>query len=291
MIKKGIILAGGTGSRLRPTTQSVNKQLLMLFDKPVIFYPLSILMLSDIKDILIIVNSGQINSFKSILGDGSKLGIKISYAEQKIASGIPEAFVIGEKFIANENVALILGDNFFHGQSLSKLLAEKSKNFKSGANIFLKEVSNPESYGVAKLKNNKIESIIEKPKKLISNKAITGLYFFDRNVVTYSKKLKPSKRNETEITDVIKIYHKKNTLDSTILGLGSIWSDTGTVEDMHEVSNYVSSINKIQSFKIACLEEIALNKKWVTKLSLKKFLKKNMSKSSYDNYLFKILNL
>lgn len=283
MIKKGIILAGGTGSRLYPTTLAVNKQLLMLYDKPVIFYPISILMLCNIKDILIIVNKGQTNNFKKLLGDGSNYGIKISYTEQNKPSGIPEAFILGENFIGKNNVALILGDNFFYGQSLGNILIETSKNFLLGSNIFLKQVKNPESYGVAKINSGKITKISEKPKKFFSNKAITGLYFFDKNVVKFAKKLKPSSRNETEITDLIKIYLKNNKLKYTSLGLGSIWSDTGTVDDMHEVSNYIASINKIQSFKIACLEEIALEKKWIKKNKIFKKNKKN--KSDYSKYI------
>jgi glucose-1-phosphate thymidylyltransferase len=289
LIKKGIILAGGTGSRLQPSTLATNKQLLMLYDKPVIFYPLSILMLSNIKDILIIVNKGQINNFKKILGDGSNYGIKINYQEQLKPTGIPEAFVIGEKFISNQNVALILGDNFFYGQSLGNILQEASKTFKRGANIFIKAVKNPENYGVAQVQNKKVSKIVEKPKKFISNKAITGLYFFDNRVINFAKNLKPSRRKETEITDLIKIYQKNKLLKVTNLGLGSIWSDTGTVEDMHEVSNYIASIDRIQSFKIACLEEIALDKKWTTKKKLRKKILKSISKNDYFRYIEKKL--
>ena len=208
MIKKGIILAGGSGTRLSPLTKSVNKQLLPINDKPMIFYPLSIMMLSNIKKILMIVNPGQIDNFKNLLGDGSKYGIEISYKIQDKPRGLPDAFNLGKNFINKDNVALILGDNFFYGQSLTKKL-EKSYTHKNGATIFLKEVSRPENYGVAKIKKNKIEKIIEKPKKFISNKAITGLYFFDKNVSEYTRKLKKSKRGELEITDLIKEYKKK----------------------------------------------------------------------------------
>ena len=196
MIRKGIILAGGLGTRMSPLTKAVNKQLLPIYDKPLIYYPLSILMLSKINDILIIVNKGQLSQFKKILPEGKNLGIKITYAEQKHPKGLPEAFIIGKKFIGNENVALILGDNFFYGQSLTEKLIECTK-LKSGAKIFVHPVSNPSQYGIAKIsKKNKILKIVEKPKKYFSNLAITGLYFFDNNVVKYSQNLKPSKRKE-----------------------------------------------------------------------------------------------
>lgn len=284
MIKKGIILAGGTGSRLFPSTFATNKQLLMLYDKPVIYYPLSILMLCNIRNILIIVNKGQTINFKKILGNGNQYGIKIQYKEQAKPTGIPEAFIIGKKFIANQNVALILGDNFFYGQGLGKILNLASKNFTEGANIFVKSVKNPENYGVVKIKNNQVLKIVEKPKKFISDKAILGLYFFDNKVTNFSKNLKPSKRNETEITDLIKVYHKNKNLKFESLGLGSVWSDIGTVEDMHEVSNYIASINRIQSFKIGCLEEIAIEKKWIGKKIMKKMLE-----NSYTNDYFKYI--
>jgi glucose-1-phosphate thymidylyltransferase len=290
MVKKGIILAGGTGSRLFPTTKAVNKQLLMLYDKPVIFYPLSILMLAGIKDILIIVNKGQINNFKLLLNNGENYGIKISYLEQENPTGIPEAFKIGKDFIKENNVALILGDNFFFGQSLGENLRKIFLNFKDGANIFLKKVKNPENFGVAKIKNQKVINIIEKPKSFISNNVITGLYLFDNKVTKYTMELKRSKRGETEITDLIRKYHKKDKLKFNMLGIGTIWSDTGTVEDMHEVSNYVSSINKIQNFKIACLEEIALIKNWVSKKQIQKELKKKRINNTYQFYLNKYLS-
>jgi glucose-1-phosphate thymidylyltransferase len=203
MISKGIILAGGYGTRLSPLTKAVNKQLLPIYDKPLIFYPLSVLMLANIKNILIIVNSKQTKHFKNLLGTGNRLGIKITYEEQKKPNGLPEAFKIGESFIKNDNVALILGDNFFYGQGLSGYL-EKSKTFNEGALIFLKKVKNPQDYGVAYLKKDKIKNLIEKPKKFISDKAITGLYYFDNKVIKYAKQLAPSKRGETEITDLLK---------------------------------------------------------------------------------------
>ena len=208
MINKGIILAGGSGTRLSPLTKAVNKQLLPIYDKPLIFYPLSILMLANIKNILMIVNPNQIDNFKSLLGDGKRFGIKIQYKIQKKPRGLPDAFILGKNFIKKDNVALILGDNFFYGQSLTYKL-EKSLLHSDGARIFLKKVKMPENFGVVKIVNNRIIKIVEKPKKFISNYAVTGLYFFDNNVVKYAKKLKPSKRGELEILDLIMKYKKK----------------------------------------------------------------------------------
>ena len=288
MIKKGIILAGGSGTRLSPLTKSVNKQLLPINDKPMIFYPLSIMMLSNIKKILMIVNPGQIDNFKNLLGDGSKYGIEISYKIQDKPRGLPDAFNLGKNFINKDNVALILGDNFFYGQSLTKKL-EKSYTHKNGATIFLKEVSRPENYGVAKIKKNKIEKIIEKPKKFISNKAITGLYFFDKNVSEYTRKLKKSKRGELEITDLIKEYKKKNKLKYELIGRGAIWSDAGKMEDLNNVSNYVRSVEKVQGLKIACLEEISLMKGWINKSKIKQNIK-FYGNCEYSEYLKKIIS-
>ena len=220
MIKKGIILAGGHGTRMSPLTKAVNKQLLPIYDKPLIFYPLSILMLAGIKDILIIVNQGQLQQFNKILPEGKNLGIKINYAQQEYPRGLADAFIIGEKFINKENVALILGDNFFYGQSLTEKLKECTK-LKSGAKVFLHTVSNPSHYGVVKInQKNKVLKIIEKPKKYLSNLAITGLYFFDNNVIKYTNSLKPSKRKEIEIVDLIKKYNKKNKLSVEFIGRG-----------------------------------------------------------------------
>ena len=288
MIKKGIILAGGSGTRLSPLTKSVNKQLLPINDKPMIFYPLSIMMLSNIKKILMIVNPGQIYNFKNLLGDGSKYGIEIIYKIQDKPRGLPDAFNLGKNFINKDNVALILGDNFFYGQSLTKKL-EKSFTHKNGATIFLKEVSRPENYGVAKIKKNKIEKIIEKPKKFISNKAITGLYFFDKNVSEYTRKLKKSKRGELEITDLIKEYKKKNKLKYELIGRGAIWSDAGKMEDLNNVSNYVRSVEKVQGLKIACLEEISLMKGWINKSKIKQNIK-FYGNCEYSEYLKKIIS-
>ncbi len=288
MIKKGIILAGGSGTRLSPLTKSVNKQLLPINDKPMIFYPLSIMMLSNIKKILMVVNPGQIDNFKSLLGNGSRYGIEINYKIQDKPRGLPDAFNLGKHFIGKDNVALILGDNFFYGQSLTKKL-EKSSIHKSGATIFLKEVSRPENYGVAKIKKNRIEKIVEKPKKYISNKAITGLYFFDKNVCDYTKKLKKSTRGELEITDLIKEYKKKNKLKYELIGRGAIWSDAGKMEDLNNVSNYVRSVEKVQGVKIACLEEISLIKKWINKNTIKQNIK-FYGNCEYSEYLKKIIS-
>ena len=286
MIKKGIILAGGSGTRLSPLTKAVNKQLLPIYDKPLIFYPLSILMLANIKNILMIVNPGQIDNFKSLLGDGKRFGIKIQYKIQKKPKGLAEAFILGKEFIKKDNVALILGDNFFYGQSLTDKL-EKSLVHHDGARIFLKNVKMPENFGVAKIINHKIKKIIEKPKKLISNYAITGLYFFDNKVVNYAKKLTPSKRGELEITDILNIYKNNNNLDYEHIGRGAVWSDAGKIEDMTNVSAFVESVEKVQSVKIACLEEIALSKKWINK----KTILKNINfygNCDYSNYLKKL---
>ena len=283
MINKGIILAGGSGTRLSPLTKAVNKQLLPIYDKPLIFYPLSILMLSNIKDILLIVNPGQIKNFKSLLGDGKRFGIKIQYKIQKKPKGLADAFILGKSFIKKDNVALILGDNFFYGQSLTNKL-EKALLHKIGARIFLKDVKNPENFGVAKIINNKIQKIIEKPKKFISSYAITGLYFFDNKVVNYAKKLKPSKRGEIEITDILNHYKNSKNLYYEHIGRGAVWSDAGKIEDMVNVSAFVQSVEKVQSIKIACLEEIALSKKWINKKTILKNIK-FYGNCDYSNYL------
>ena len=284
MIKKGIILAGGMGTRMSPLTKAVNKQLLPIYDKPLIFYPLSILMLSNIRDILIIVNKGQLDQYKKILPNGDNLGIKISYAEQSKPRGLPDAFIIGEKFISNNNVALILGDNFFYGQNLTKSLMNNSK-LRDGAKIILHKVLKPELFGIAKLdRNKKIAKIVEKPKKFISDYAITGLYYFDNNVVKYSKKLKPSTRGELEITDLLNIYRKKNQLVADFIGRGGAWLDTGTMDDYYKTIAFVSAIENRQGLKVSCLEEIALNKKWINKKNITNAIK-FYGKCDYSKYL------
>ena len=288
MIKKGIILAGGKGTRMSPLTKAVNKQLLPIYDKPLIFYPLSILMLANIKDILIIVNKGQLDQYKKIIPNGKNLGIKITYIEQDKPRGLPDAFVVGEKFIGKENVAMILGDNFFYGQNLTSKLLENTK-LKNGAKVVLHKVAKPEMFGVAKINSkNKIITIKEKPKKFISNLAITGLYFFDNKVVELSKKLKPSKRKEVEIVDLLNLYKKKNKLSADIIGRGGAWLDTGSIEDFYKTSSFVSTIENQQGFKIACLEEIALSNKWINKNHIKKSIK-FYGKCEYSNYLLKLI--
>jgi len=288
MIEKGIILAGGKGTRMSPLTKAVNKQLLPIYDKPLIFYPLSILMLAKIKDILIIVNKGQLDQYKKILPNGNNLGIKITYLEQEQPRGLPEAFIIGEQFIGKDNVAMILGDNFFYGQSLSQLLLKNTSLIK-GAKIILHKVPNPELFGVAKVNSkNKILKIKEKPKKFFSDLAITGLYFFDNNVIKYAKQLKPSKRGEIEIVDLLNFYMSKNQLFADLVGRGGAWLDTGSMEDLYKTSNFVSAIENRQGLKIACLEEIAFNNNWINKKQLKQSIK-FYGNCSYSNYLSKLL--
>jgi|TARA_B100000780_G_scaffold207647_1_gene147956 glucose-1-phosphate thymidylyltransferase len=288
MIKKGIILAGGMGTRMSPLTKAVNKQLLPIHDKPLIFYPLSILMLAKIKDILIIVNKGQLEQYKKIIPNGNNLGINITYKEQESPKGLPDAFILGQKFIGKDNVALILGDNFFYGQSLTKMLINSSK-LKSGSKIILHKVLKPELFGVAKIdKNNRIIKIKEKPKKFVSDLAITGLYFFDNKVIDYAKKLKPSKRGELEITDILNRYKTINKLNAEVIGRGGAWLDTGSIEDYYKTIAFVQAVEERQGLKIACLEEIALLNKWVTKKEIKSSIK-FYGNCEYSKYLAKLI--
>ena len=288
MIKKGIILAGGTGSRMSPLTKSVNKQLLPLYDKPLIFYPLSVLMLAKIKNILIIVNKGQTSQFKKVLPNGNNLGINLEYQEQDYPRGLPDAFIAGENFIKNDSVALILGDNFFFGQSLTKRLINCTKITK-GAKVFLHPVKDPSQFGVATInKKNKIIKIIEKPKKTKSKLAITGMYFFDNKVIDFSKSLKPSKRNELEIVDLLKKYKKINQLDAEIIGRGGTWLDTGTIKNFYNTSNFISTIEDRQGYKIGCIEEIALGNNWITKNEIKKSIK-FYGNCEYSKYLLGLI--
>ena len=289
MINKAIILAGGMGTRMSPLTKAVNKQLLPIYDKPLIFYPLSILMLAKIKDVLIIVNKGQLNQYKKILPDGKRLGINVVYKEQMYPKGLPDAFLLGEKFINKKNVALILGDNFFYGQNLTSKLINCTK-LKNGAKVILHKVIKPELFGVAKTsKSGKITMLKEKPKKFISDLAITGLYFFDKKVVEYAKRLKPSARQELEITDLLKVYLKKKKLTSDILGRGGAWLDTGSIEDFYKTSAFVSAIENRQGFKIACIEEIAFNNKWIGKKEILNAIQ-FYGKCDYSNYLKKLIS-
>jgi len=288
MIKKGIILAGGKGTRMSPLTKAVNKQLLPIYDKPLIFYPLSILMLAKIKDILIIVNKGQLEQYKKILPNGKNLGIKINYIEQDRPRGLPDAFVLGEKFIGKDNVAMILGDNFFYGQNLSRLLLSNTK-LKKGARVILHKVLKPELFGIAKTNaSNKIIKIKEKPKKFFSDLAITGLYFFDNSVVDHAKRLKPSKRGEVEIVDLLNIYKLKNQLSADLIGRGGAWLDTGSMDDFYKTTTFVSAIENRQGLKIACLEEIAFNNKWTQKRHIKQSIK-FYGNCDYSEYLAKLL--
>ena len=284
MIKKGIILAGGIGTRMSPLTKAVNKQLLPLYDKPLIFYPLSVLMLAGIKNILIIVNKGQLGQFRKILPETNNLGIHVQYKEQLRPGGLPEAFIIGEKFIDKDNVALILGDNFFYGQSLTNIL-KKNISLKNGAKIFLHPVKNPHLYGVATInKKNKVIKLVEKPKKTNSNLAVTGLYFFDNKAIQYSKELKPSKRKELEIIDLLNKYKRNKKLKAELIGRGGTWLDTGNIQDYYNASNYISAIENRQGLKIACIEEIALKNNWIRKKDIINAIK-FYGNCEYANYL------
>jgi glucose-1-phosphate thymidylyltransferase len=288
VIKKGIILAGGYGTRMSPLTKAINKQLLPIYDKPLIYYPLSVLMLAGIKDILIIVNKGQLKHFKNLLQNGKRFGIKISYIEQSKPKGLPDAFILGENFIGKDKVALILGDNFFYAQSLTKKLKNCLK-LNSGCKILVHPVSKPELYGVAFTNSkNKIVSIKEKPKNSKSNLAITGLYFFDNKVINYSKTLKPSNRRELEITDLLIKYKKKNKLSVEYLGRGGAWLDTGSIDDYYNASNFVSTLENRQGFKIACLEEIAFKYNWINKKDIKLAIS-FYGQCMYSNYLKKLI--
>ena len=287
MIKKGIILSGGMGTRMSPLTKAVNKQLLPIYDKPLIFYPLSILMLAKIKDILIIVNKGQLAQYKKIIPNGDNFGVNITYKEQSYPRGLPDAFILGETFIGKDNVALILGDNFFYGQNLTKQLLNSVK-LKKGAKIILHKVNKPELYGVAKIdKRKKVINIKEKPRKFLSDLAITGLYFFDNNVINYAKKLKPSKRKELEIVDLINKYKKNKQLTADLIGRGGAWLDSGSIDDFYKTSSFVSAIENRQGFKIACLEEIALNNGWIKRSKINDAIK-FYGNCEYSNYLKKL---
>lgn len=285
---KGIVLAGGLGSRLFPSTTSISKQLIPIYDKPLIYYPLSVLMLSDIKDILIICLDDQLDLYRKLLGDGSSLGLNISYLVQDKPRGVADAFLISEDFIAGERVCLVLGDNIFWGQGFTKIL-QRSRRVK-GARIFGYKVENPKSFGVAVLnKNGDVVKIEEKPQNPKSNIAVTGLYFYDETVVEKAKKLKPSERGELEITDLNNMYLKEKKLDINIFGRGFAWLDTGTPESLLEASNFVGMIEKRQGQKIACLEEIAFAKSWISRKNLSKKIKK-LPDSSYKDYLKKVIS-
>ncbi len=288
---KGIILAGGAGTRLYPVTKAISKQLLPIHDKPMIFYPLSVLMMARIKDIMIISSPDDLPIFKNLLGDGSQIGINLNYAEQKSPDGIASAFIIAEEFIGKDQVCLILGDNIFYGYDFSKLLVEKVKNTKKGATIFGYEVSDPERFGVIQFdKNKKALSIEEKPKKPKSNHAVVGLYIYDNKVIKHAKSLKPSKRGELEITDLNRIYLESNQLSVSTLGKGFAWLDTGTPESLLEASHFVNIIEKRQGIKIGCIEEVAYRNQWISKKQIMK-ISKNMHNSDYGKYLEKLAKI
>lgn len=281
---KGIILAGGAGTRLHPITKSVCKQLLPVYDKPLIYYPLSVLMLGKIKDILLISTPEDLPKFKSLLGDGSNIGISISYKEQIKPRGIAESFIIAEDFIGNDDVCLILGDNIFFGHGLPDLLKEAIKEI-SGATIFGYFVKDPERYGVVSFdENNKVMSIVEKPIKPESNYAVTGLYFYDSRVVEIAKNLKPSERGELEITDVNNEYLKLNELKVKLIGRGYAWLDTGTLDSLLDASNYIATIERRQGLKIGCIEEIALREGFISEDEFKEIIR-TMPENAYRKYL------
>lgn len=287
MIKKGIILAGGSGTRLYPLTKVISKQLMPIYDKPMIYYPLSTLMLAGIKDILVITTPRDSESFQNLLGDGSQWGINISYKVQPSPDGLAQAFIIGEKFINGEGCALILGDNIFYGHDLSKLVKNATQK-DDGATIFAYYVKDPERYGIVEFdKNRKAISLEEKPEKPKSNFAVTGLYFYDKNVVEYAKSIKPSARGELEITDLNKIYLEKGNLNVETLGRGYAWLDTGTHESLLQAASFVETVQDRQGLKIACPEEIAYNLGYINKEQLKE-LAKPLAKNEYGQYLLAI---
>lgn len=280
---KGIILAGGSGTRLYPITEGVSKQLLPIYDKPMIYYPLSMLLLAGIRDILIITTPQDKDNFKNMLGDGKKYGISIEYVVQEKPEGLPQAFILGESFIENDSVCLVLGDNIFWGQGLTTLL-KKSSKIRTGAEIYAYSVKDPENFGVINFKDEKIASIEEKPKKPKSDLAITGLYFFDNNVIKHAKTLKPSARGELEITDLIKKYLKKDQIKVNSLGRGYAWLDAGTHENLLEASKFIETLEKRQGYKIAVIEEICFRNGWLTKEQLVQLSKKYLQ-NNYGRYL------
>ena len=281
---KGILLAGGQGQRFKPLTNSVSKHLLPIYDKPVIYYSLSLLFLAKIKNILIVCKKRDLESFKNTIGDGRRFGVKLSYAIQNEPKGIAEALIIGKKFIGRDSVCLTLGDNFFYGQSLANTIL-KAKKAKKGARILALQVKNPSQFGVINYKNNKIISIDEKPKKPKSNFIIPGMYFYDNEVLKYVTRLRPSNRNELEITDLNRIYLKNNKLLSFKLGRGVAWLDTGDPDTLLSASNFVYSVEKLQGFKIACLEEIALKNKWIKKKPILNLIDKKLFSIEYYKYV------
>lgn len=285
---KGIILAGGAGSRLSPITKSISKQLLPIYDKPMIYYPLSILMLAGIKDILIITTPNDLSNYSDLLGDGSNFGISLQYAIQPSPNGLAEAFIIGENFVGNDSVCLILGDNIFWGHGFSPSL-EKAAAKTDGATLFAYQVDDPRPFGVVEYdKNNKIVSIEEKPENPKSNFALTGLYFYDNRVIEIAKNIKPSNRGELEITSINQAYLEQDNIEVELLGRGFAWLDTGTFDSLLEASMFVATIEKRQGYKVACLEEIAFNKEWIDEAQVLESAS-NYSKNSYGEYLKKLV--
>ena len=284
---KGIILAGGTGSRLWPITYTVSKQLLPVYDKPMIYYPLSVLMQAGIREILVISTPEDLPRFRHLLNDGAQWGIRFEYAEQAVPNGLAQAFVIGRQFIGRDSVSLVLGDNIFYGDTIAPLVREASAHEK-GATVFGYRVRDPERYGVAEIDaEGRVLSIEEKPRNPRSDYAVTGLYFYDNDVVDIAKSLKPSARGEYEITDVNLAYLRRGTLRMRVLGRGTAWLDTGTHDTLHEASSYVATIEKRQGLKIACPEEIAFQSGWIDNAQLEQ-LAKRMQKNSYGEYLARL---
>ena len=286
---KGIILAGGSGTRLYPITKGVSKQLLPIYDKPMVYYPLSVLMLAGIREILLISTPEDIDGFKRLLGDGSELGIDLSYAVQPSPDGLAQAFIIGEKFIGQSNVCLVLGDNIFYGQGFTPMLRQ-AVNRQTGATVFGYQVKDPERFGVVEFDaDKKVVSLEEKPKQAKSNFAVTGLYFYDNDVIEMAKQVKPSERGELEITSINQMYLERGDLNVELLGRGFAWLDTGTHESLLQAAQFVETIEKRQGYKVACLEEIALNNGWLTKQQVLN-IGQTMNKNEYGQYLISLAN-